>query len=168
VAVSTGTRLLLAAVITLAAGAALSEEILYLKNGRRIRVDRYWEVGDQLYYERDGNVFGFPSRLLAHVDRVRSEADARNDGDTDFEPGAGSESAPGFRNEIATETIIEARRSTREGDVDRAVGLYRRAIRTAPDSVTSRYELAQLYFERGDYYAAQSQLEQAKRVVQFV
>lgn len=144
----------LGAVVAVGTKPVAAEEILYLTNGRHIRVDRYWEEDDQVFYERDGNVVGFPRRLLERVHRVRSEAVESDDA---LPPS-------GFRNEIVSETVAEARLSADEGDFDRAAGLYRRAIDKAPDSVQSRFELAELYFQRGDLYAAQSQLEQAKRL----
>ena len=70
----------------------------------------------------------------------------------------------GFRNEIATDTVQAARERLRKGELDEAGKLYRRALREAPDSVTARLELAELYVQRRDLGAAQSQLELAKRL----
>ncbi|MGH9323673.1 MAG: hypothetical protein ACRD3V_27785, partial [Vicinamibacteria bacterium] len=51
--------------ITAAAPLVLgAQEILFLKNGRQIAVDRYWEDGDQIYYEKNGSTVGFPKHLL--------------------------------------------------------------------------------------------------------
>ena len=49
-------RLLLAAqlsmVLLLVTSLIAAEEILYLTNGRQIRVERFWEEGDQIFYEK--------------------------------------------------------------------------------------------------------------------
>lgn len=142
--------------LTVALGLAMAvvvdaREVLFLKNGRSIVVDRYWEDGEQILYEKNGSVFGFPRSLLERVDRAVPRPD-----NAEPEP-------TGFRNEIADETVSEARQSARDGDTERAARLYQRAIRKAPDELAPRLELAELYFARGDMRAAQSELEQAKR-----
>lgn len=141
--------LTLAVTAELASGA---ERTLYLKNGRRIAVDRYWEEGEQIFYERKGSVFGFPRRLLERVEGVAAPEEA-----------AEAESPSGFRNEVVVESVEAARASAREGDVDQAVAQYRRALESEPAALEARLELGRLYFERGDLSAAQSQFEQAKR-----
>lgn len=137
----------------LASSAWLSaREVLFLTNGRSIVVDRYWEEGEQILYVKNGSTFGFPRSLLERVDRaIPKPADAE------------AEERVGFRNEIADETVSEARQSARDGDTARATGLYKKAIRKAPDQLAPRLELAELYLARGDLRAAQSELEQAKR-----
>ena len=151
-------RLLLAAqlsmVLLLVTSLIAAEEILYLTNGRRIRVERFWEEGDQIFYEKKGNVFGFPRTMLERVDR---SAPARDEEESQLPE-------TGFRNEIATDTVQAARERLRKGELDEAGKLYRRALREAPDSVTARLELAELYVQRRDLGAAQSQLELAKRL----
>lgn len=130
-----------------------AREVLYLKNGRSIVVDRFWEEGEQILYEKNGGTFGFPRSLLERVDRAVPEPDDNGD----------DEDGIGFRNEIADETISEARETAREGDIEQATELYRKAIQKAPDEITPRLELAELYLARGNLRAAQSQLERAKR-----
>jgi tetratricopeptide (TPR) repeat protein len=129
------------------------EEVLHLKNGRQIVVDRYWEEGEQILYQKNGSTFGFPRDLLDRVDRL-DPLPASEDG------GEGT----GFRNEVATESIEAARKSAREGDLDEAALQYRKALETEPESAATRLELGTLYLTRGDLSAAQSQLEQAKRI----
>lgn len=135
-----------------AAGAA--EEVLHLKNGRQIVVDRYWEEGEQILYQKNGSTFGFRRDLLERVDRL-DPPPAEEDG---------NEAGSGFRNEAAIQSIEAARKSAREGDIDEAAFQYRKALETEPESVTTRLELGTLYLARGDLAAAQSQLEQAKRI----
>ncbi|MGH9324381.1 MAG: peptidase MA family metallohydrolase, partial [Vicinamibacteria bacterium] len=65
---------------------------------------------------------------------------------------------------VVSESVDAARESTREGDLDQAVHLYRKALDSEPGAVEVRIELGTLYLERGDFYAAQSQFEQAKRI----
>lgn len=132
---------------------ARAEDILVLTNGRQIVVDRYWEEGDQILYQKNGSTFGFPRRLL---ERVAAGSEAREE-DTDAPPS-------GFRNEVASESVEAARRSTVEGDLEEAVRQYKKAIESEPSSVDTRLELGTLYLQRGNLYAAQSELEQAKRM----
>ena len=129
-----------------------AREVLFLTNGRTIVVDRYWEEGAQILYVKNGSTFGFPRALLQRVDRAIPNP-----------RGADEEERVGFRNEIADETVSEARQSARDGDTARATGLYKKAIRKAPDELAPRLELAELYLARGELRAAQSELEQAKR-----
>jgi tetratricopeptide (TPR) repeat protein len=130
-----------------------SEHILFLKNGRRIVVDRYWEEDEQVFYERNGSTFGFPRKLLERVE-----------GEEVTEASAAADEPSGFRNAVVVESVEAARESAREGDVDQAVEQYRRALESEPSALDARVELGRLYFERGDLAAARSQFEQAKRI----
>ena len=137
-----------------AAGLAFgSEHVLFLKNGRRIVVDRYWEEDEQVFYERNGSTFGFPRKLLERVE-----------GEEVTEASDAADEPSGFRNAVVVESVEAARESAREGDVDQAVEQYRRALESEPRALDARVELGRLYFERGDLSAAQSQFEQAKRI----
>jgi tetratricopeptide (TPR) repeat protein len=129
------------------------EEVLHLKNGRQIVVERYWEEGEQILYQKNGSTFGFPRELLDRVDRLGPLPAA----------GDGTE-GPGLRNEVAAVSVEAARKSAREGDLDEAALQYRKALETEPESVATRLELGTLYLARGDLAAAQTQLEQAKRI----
>ena len=62
----------LSMMLLLLASPITAREILYLTNGRQITVERFWEEGDQIFYEKKGNVFGFPPSLLERVDRAGS------------------------------------------------------------------------------------------------
>jgi tetratricopeptide (TPR) repeat protein len=137
----------------LAASSGSSESVLYLKNGRSIVVDRYWEEGEQVFYQRNGATFGFPRKLL---DRVGAAAPAPKSDSTGV--------SGGFQNAVVVESIESARQSAREGNLDRAVEEYRRAIASEPEALEARIELGRLYLERGDLGGAQGQFEQAKRV----
>lgn len=143
-------RLFVATALLLSTETANAREVLYLTNGRSITVDRYWEEGDQILYEKNGGTFGFPRSLLERVDRALPELI------DDDEPESG------FRNEIADEAVSEARQTARDGDIDLATDLYQEAIQKAPDELEPRLELAELYFARGDLLAAQAELERAK------
>jgi tetratricopeptide (TPR) repeat protein len=132
-------------------------ETLHLTNGRQIQVDRYWEEGRQIYYERNGSIFGFPSSLLDRVDRGEARPAAKK------ESKAEKEAEPGFRNAPYTKAVEQARVSANEGDLDKASHYYRQALDAAPESVVARVELGELYLERGALSSAQIQLELAKR-----
>jgi tetratricopeptide (TPR) repeat protein len=133
-----------------------TEVVLFLKNGRQIVVDRYWETGEQVFYERNGSRFGFPRRLL---DRVGGEAEEDNGSQ------GTSQEAPveGYRNEVETNAIEAARQASRDGNLDEAIRQYRKALEAEPTAVATRVELAVLCFENGDLYTAESELERAKR-----
>jgi tetratricopeptide (TPR) repeat protein len=132
------------------------ENVLFLTNGRRIVVDRYWEEGEQVFYQRNGSTFGFPRKLLERVEGA-PEGEEETGGDP-------SKAGPsGFRNAVVVESVNAARESVRRGDLDQAVEQYRRAIESEPTALDARMELGTLYLERGDLAAAQSQFEQAKR-----
>lgn len=129
-------------------------EILLLTNGRQIAVDRYWEKGDQVFYQKNGSTFGFPRYLLERVE-----------GEREREPDDGSGTAiSGYRNTIANEELEAARSAARAGEPGKAIRFYRAAIAKAPDEIHPRIELAELQLEEGELFGAQSQLEQAKRL----
>lgn len=142
-----GTALLLAT--------SLSADVLYLKNGRKITVDRFWEEGDQIFYEKNGSTLGFPKSLIERAERDGNRAPPSSGKPlNDKEP----------QNEKPSQAIVEARQSAREGDLDKASHLYRQALSQAPDSILGRVELGDLFLSRGDLQSAQAQLEQAKRL----
>jgi tetratricopeptide (TPR) repeat protein len=151
--------IILSVAFTLASIPFLYADVLYLKNGRRIVVDRYWEGENQVFYELNGSTFGFPKSLLERVERdepaysQKPSSKPRDD------------TVGGMRNETVTQTIDAARKLARKGDLDEALRLYRQALSIAPDSIPGRVELAELFMRRGNLSSAQSQLEQAKRVV---
>ena len=135
----------------------LNAEILHLTNGRQIQVERYWEEGKQIYYERNGSIFGFPSSLLERVDRGAARPATKKTSE------AAEEAEPRFRNEPHAKAVEQARASAEKGDLEKASHYYRQALHTAPESVVTRVELGELYLERGNLSAAQIQLELAKR-----
>jgi predicted negative regulator of RcsB-dependent stress response len=135
----------------------LFAETLHLKNGRSIEVDRYWEEGNQLFYQKNGSTFGFPASLLERVERDAPRVSPEKEA----EPA--KESDPGFRNEPYARAVENARASAEQGDLDEASQYYQQALRAAPESVVARVELGELYMQRGNLMAAQTQLELAKR-----
>ena len=145
------------ALLFLCTGASRFVETLHLKNGRSIEVDRYWEDGSQLYYQKNGSTFGFPLSLLERVERGAPKPAPKN------APDPAETSSTGFRNEPYVQAVDNARLSAQEGELDEASQYYRQALRAAPESVVARVELGELYIQRGDLSAAQVQLEVAKR-----
>ena len=132
-----------------------AEQILFLKNGRHIVVDRYWEEGDQILYERNGGTFGFPQHLLERVAAT---------GDSDDEGADSDDRGSGFRNAAVSEAMEAARQSVREGKLSEAAAHYRRALQAEPSDPEIRSELGAFYLEQGDLYAAEGQLERAKEL----
>ncbi len=135
----------------------LGAEMLYLTNGRQIQVERYWEEGNQVFYERNGSIFGFPSSLLERVGHGEGRAATKKKSES-----AKDAVEPGFRNQPYAKAVEQARASADEGDLDKASHYYRQALHAAPESVVARVELGELYLERGGLSAAQIQLELAQ------
>jgi tetratricopeptide (TPR) repeat protein len=47
----------------------LIADSIYLKNGKRVEADRSWSEGNQICYEKDGNIFRFPQSLVEKVEK---------------------------------------------------------------------------------------------------
>ena len=62
----------LSMMLLLLASPITAREILYLTNGRQITVERFWEEGDQIFYEKKGNGVCVPRARLERVDRAGS------------------------------------------------------------------------------------------------
>ncbi len=152
------TKLVLVVAVSLSGLTPLAADVLYLRNGRQIEVERFWREGNQIFYERNGGTFGFPSSLLDRAERDAQPVSEQPEEATNDEP------RKGLRNETLNRTIDQARQTAREGDLETASRLYRQALTIAPDSVTGRVELAELFMSRGNLQGAQIQLEQAKRL----
>jgi TolA-binding protein len=43
-------------------------DVIHLKNGKKLRVERTWNEGDKVRYEKNGNIFGFSKDLVAKVE----------------------------------------------------------------------------------------------------
>jgi tetratricopeptide (TPR) repeat protein len=53
----------------LLASSALIGDVIYLKNGKKLQVDRAWEEGNKVRYEKNGNLFGFSKELVERLGR---------------------------------------------------------------------------------------------------
>ncbi|TDI38147.1 MAG: tetratricopeptide repeat protein [Acidobacteria bacterium] len=134
-----------------------AEVVLFLTNGGSITVERYWEEGNQILYEKNGSTFGFPQHLLERV-HERSGETAKTDPADEAEAPTSR-----FLNALINEDVDRARQSVAEGDLESAAELFGKAVSKAPDDLEVRMELARVHFERGDLRAARSVLEQANR-----
>ncbi len=45
-----------------------SADVIYLRNGKKLSVERAWEDGGRIRYERNGNVFGFSKELVERIE----------------------------------------------------------------------------------------------------
>jgi len=45
-----------------------SADVIYLRNGKKLQVERVWRERDQIRYERNGNVFGFSKELVERIE----------------------------------------------------------------------------------------------------
>ena len=52
-------------------------DVIHLKNGKKLYVERSWEEGDKVRYERNGSIFGLSKTLVARVDSGRHVPDPR-------------------------------------------------------------------------------------------
>jgi tetratricopeptide (TPR) repeat protein len=52
----------------LALAANFLGDVITLKNGKEIQVERSWEEGNKIHYEIDGNIFGFSKSLVERVE----------------------------------------------------------------------------------------------------
>jgi len=43
-------------------------DVIHLRNGKKLSVERAWEAGGRIHYERNGNVFGFSKELVEHIE----------------------------------------------------------------------------------------------------
>ena len=43
-------------------------DVIYLRNGKKLSVERAWEDGGRIHYERNGNVFGFSKELVERIE----------------------------------------------------------------------------------------------------
>jgi len=43
-------------------------DVIHLRNGKKLSVERAWEEGDRIRYERNGNIFGFSKELVERIE----------------------------------------------------------------------------------------------------
>ncbi|MCI0420089.1 MAG: tetratricopeptide repeat protein [Acidobacteria bacterium] len=58
-------------------GPPAAADIIHFKNGKKLNVERAWEEGGRIHYERNGNVFGFSKELVARIESGAYLPDAR-------------------------------------------------------------------------------------------
>jgi tetratricopeptide (TPR) repeat protein len=44
-------------------------DVIHLRNGKKLSVERAWEEGGRIHYERNGNVFGFSKELVERIEQ---------------------------------------------------------------------------------------------------
>lgn len=49
-------------------GHAARADVIHLRNGKKLSVERAWEDGKRIRYERNGNVFGFSKELVERIE----------------------------------------------------------------------------------------------------
>jgi tetratricopeptide (TPR) repeat protein len=114
-------------------------DTITLNNGRVIQADRAWFAGSQLYYERDGSVFGLPRSL---VKSLHQKAAPEHSDDPD---------------------VLKARARLLAGDPLGATQLLRAALSRDPRSVPALQTLAESYLGLGDPRSARDAAERAVR-----
>jgi tetratricopeptide (TPR) repeat protein len=61
-------RAISAIALELALSANSMGDVITLKNGKQISVERSWEEGNKIHYEIDGNIYGFSKNLVERVE----------------------------------------------------------------------------------------------------
>src|SRR5262245_57713985 len=84
-------------------------DVIRLRNGKILRVERAWQEGDQVRYERNGNTFGFSKELVERIESGPYHPDAR-----DIE----SSSATGSHQSVPVEVVEETLNLGGVSDVD--------------------------------------------------
>ncbi len=52
----------------------LHADLIHLKNGKRVEADKVWNEGNQICYEKDGNVFRFSQSIVERVEKTAVSA----------------------------------------------------------------------------------------------
>lgn len=55
-------------ILILALPPSSRSDVIHLRNGKRLSVDRTWQEGGKIHYEKNGNIFGFSKALVARVE----------------------------------------------------------------------------------------------------
>jgi tetratricopeptide (TPR) repeat protein len=53
-------------------------DVIHLRNGKKLSVERAWEEGDRVRYERNGNTFGFSKELVERIELGAYHPDPRD------------------------------------------------------------------------------------------
>src|SRR5437867_1839613 len=53
-------------------------DVIRLRNGKILSVERAWQEGDQVRYERNGNTFGFSKELVERIESGPYHPDPRD------------------------------------------------------------------------------------------
>ena len=57
-------------------GHTATADVIHLRNGNKVSVERAWETGGRIHYERNGNVFGFSRELVERIESGPYRSDA--------------------------------------------------------------------------------------------
>jgi tetratricopeptide (TPR) repeat protein len=115
-------------------------DTITLKNGSVIQADRAWYQGSQVYYERNGAIFGMPRDLVASVEQ-KAAPDPTADPD-----------------------VEQARQKLAAGDPVGATRRLRAAVARDPRSLPAWQALAEASLALGDARAARDAAAQAVRL----
>jgi len=116
--------------LSLALVAPLGADTIVLTNGRVIEADRTWYEGSQLFYEKNGGVFGLPRSLVKTLDQHPAP-----------EP-------------VSDPDVRKARECLAAGDPATASRLLRLALTRSPRSISAHQALTEAYLSLGDRRAA--------------
>jgi len=57
----------------------LASYIIYLKNGRELVIERYWEEGEQIKFERYGGVIGIQKNLVKKIEEIEDSLEEKGE-----------------------------------------------------------------------------------------
>jgi tetratricopeptide (TPR) repeat protein len=104
----------------------LRADTITLVNGRVIEADRAWYQGEQLFYEKNGGVYGLPKTLVKNVEQRSPEAAS------------------------ADPDVARGRQRLAAGDAAGAVPALLTALRREPRSIPALQSLAEAYLRLGE------------------
>ncbi|MBN2369688.1 MAG: hypothetical protein JXO72_04305 [Vicinamibacteria bacterium] len=134
-------RLSLSALALLALSTLTAQaDVIHLKNGRTIAVDRAWKEGFEVRYEKNGGVFGIPASLVERI--------------------AATERTP----EKQADSVLAARRRLDAGDPLGAIQALEAIVKRDPRSITALQALAEAKMVVGDARSAEQNAKLALRL----
>lgn len=132
----------LAALVWLSATAATTAAVrVHFVSGGSMTAERAWSEGGNLMLQSKGGVMGFPLELVARIETLDGEAPAREP-----ERAKARVPAPAAPSDASLEAATAA---VQEGDLDRAVLHYHRALQQEPGRVEARVGYALVEMARG-------------------
>jgi tetratricopeptide (TPR) repeat protein len=161
-------------VLLLLAAVPASADTIVLKNGRRILASGVTEEGDRVSYETPAGRLSLPRSIVARIERndlapLPLAGDPVPDGSIDarYLAGLENDASAGGAQSIARLSAAQhaaAQFLLGQGDADKAIDHYRRALTFDPRNVGLLLNLAAIHLRQSQFTAAMEALERARRI----